>query len=318
MTVILQDSDIEMVPAMALALEALETGFVARARGELISPPRHHVSLPGFGDLVFTIGGSIGSPALAGFRVYDTFAGPQHSQIIAVWSATNAKLEGIVIGNRLGEIRTGAIGGIAIRHMSAPGATDVGVVGTGQQGYTQLLAAAAVRKLERVRVYSRNEVNRRAFAREMQSLLGVAVEPVSSAQEAVQQADIVICATTSSTPVIDAAWIRPGAHISTVGPKTRDAHEIGMDVADMADIIATDSPEQTCAYETPFFLNGTAGGDRMIDLAHIVTGSVTARDTGKETTLFCSTGLAGTEVLVAARVIEALTAKSGGERVMVS
>lgn len=313
MTVILQDTDIEIVPAMALALEALEMAFVAKASGELVSPPRHHVSLPGFGDLVFTIGGLVGSPALAGFRVYDTFAGPDHTQIIAVWSADNAKLEGLVIGNRLGEIRTGAIGGIAIRHMSAAGAVHVGVVGTGRQAHTQVLAAAAVRQLESVRVYSRSEANRAAFARDMQSLLGIPVEPVSSAQQAVQQADIVICATTSSTPVIDAAWIKPGAHINTVGPKTRHAHEIGLDVANMADIIATDSPEQTRAYDTPFFLAGTRSGDRMMDLAQIVTGKVAARATGNETTLFCSTGLAGTEVLIAAKVIEAFKAKSGSK-----
>ena len=318
MPIILQDADIEVVPIMALALEALEMSFAARAHDELVSPPRHHVSFSGLGDLVFTIGGSVGSPALAGFRVYDTFDGPEHSQLIAVWSASSAKLEGVVIGNLLGEIRTGAIGGIAIRHMSAVGATDVGVIGTGQQAHTQLVAAAAVRNLERVRVYSRNELNRRAFAQEMQSLLGISIEPVSSAQEAVQEADIVICATTSSKPVIDAAWIKPGAHINTVGPKTRDAHEIGLDIADVADIIATDSPEQTRAYDSPFFLSGTPSGDRMIDLAQIVTGSVAARDSGKETTLFCSTGLAGTEVLVAAKVIEAFKVKSGSERSAVS
>lgn len=306
MTVVLQDADIDLLQTMALAMEALESAFAARARDELISPPRHHVSFLGFGDLVFTVGGSVGSPALAGFRVYDTFDGPEHNQIIAIWSASTAKLEGIVIGNLLGEIRTGAIGGIAIRHMSAPDARIVGVVGTGQQARTQLMAAAAARKLEAVHVYSRSELNRRRFAHEMQSLLGIAVEPTASAQLAVQHADIVICATTSPIPVIETAWIKPGAHINTVGPKSREAHEIGLDVADMADVIATDSPEQTRAYDPPFFLSNTQSGERMIDLAQIVTGSVAARATGRETTLFCSTGLAGTEVLVAARVIEAL------------
>lgn len=308
MTVLLQDKDISLVPTMALALDAIETAFLAKARGELVSPPRHRVSYPGLGDLVFTIGGMLGSSALAGFRVYDTFNGPEHHQIIAVWSADGANLLGMVVGNLLGEIRTGAIGGIAIRHMSPPDAKHVAVIGTGQQARTQLVAAAAVRRLETVRVYSRCEENRKDFAREMQSLLGVAIEPMSSAREAVQQADIIICATTSPTPVIEAGWLKPGAHVNTVGPKTSDGHEIAVDIADIAALIATDSPEQIRAYDPPFFLNNTASGTRMVDLAHIVAGSVVPRDTGKETTLFCSTGLAGTEVLVAARALEAFKA----------
>lgn len=313
MTVVLQDADLDIVPTMELALEALESAFAAKTRGELVSPPRHHVRYPGLGDLVFTIGGVVGSPALAGFRVYDTFNGPEHSQIIAVWSADNARLEGIVIGNRLGEIRTGAIGGIAIRHMSAPDAKNVGVVGTGQQARTQLVAAAAVRNLANVVVYSRSEPHRNAFAHEMQRLVGVPVQPVSSAQEAIEQADLVICATTSSTPVIDARWVKRGAHINTVGPKSRDAHELGLDVAEMADVIATDSPEQIRAYDPPFFLNGTSNGARVVDLAQIVEGRMVARRTGAETTLFCSTGLAGTEVLVAAKVLESFKRKSSGK-----
>ena len=312
MTLIVQDIDIPILPTMPVALEALELAFRAKAHGDLVSPPRHHVSYPGLGDLVFTIGGTVSSPAMAGFRVYDTFEGPEHSQIVAIWSAENARLEGIVVGNQLGEIRTGAIGGIAIRHMSAPDASRVGVVGTGQQARTQLVAAFAVRNLETVLVYSRDELKRRAFAEEMQGLLGIPVDSVSSAQHAVEGADIVICATNSAVPVIEASWVKRGAHINTVGPKSHDAHELGVDTADIAGTIATDSPEQTTAYSSPFFLSNTASGARMVDLAKIVVGDIKARPTGNETTLFCSTGLAGTEVLVAARVIEAIKARRGG------
>ena len=311
MVVVLRDTDLDIIPTMKLALEALEACFAARARGELISPPRHHVSFPGLGDLVFTVGGLLGAAAPTGFRVYDTFEGPEHEQIVAVWSARNAKLEGVVIGNLLGEIRTGAIGGIAIRHMSAPDAKTVGVIGTGRQARAQLVAAAAVRKLSAVRVYSRNEPNRIAFAEEMQRLTGLSVQPASTAQEAVLQADLVICATTSSSPVIDASWIKAGAHVNTVGPKSRNAHELGIEIAEMAETIATNSPEQTRAYDQPFFLSGTPSGERIVDLAQIVVRNVVARDVGDGVTLFCSTGLAGTEVAVAATIIEATKRGAG-------
>lgn len=303
MTIILQDADLDLVPTMAIALAAIQEAFEARTRGELIAPPRHHVSFPGRGDLVFTIGGTLGAAPLAGFRVYDTFSGPRHSQIIAVWSADTAELDGIVVGSLLGEIRTGAIGGIAIAHLSAPDARTVGLVGTGRQARTQLLAAAAVRTLAAVRVYGRDSERCRAFCSEMAALIKVPVHPASTSREAVQDADIVLCATNSVTPVIDARWLKPGAHVNTVGPKTRDQHELGLDIAERAALIATDSPEQTRAYDMPFFLSGSPSGARLLDLASIVSGAVPGRSSTTDCTLFCSVGLAGTEVLVAARVI---------------
>ncbi len=305
MTIVLGDADLDRVPVMRLALEAIEAAMVARAGGSLIAPARHTVGFPGHGDMTFTIGGSIGSGGVAGFRVYERFAGPVHRQLIAVWATDSARLEGLVVGERLGNIRTGAIGGVAIRHMSAPDASIVGLVGTGTQARTQLAAAAAVRPLQDVRVFSRDAAKCARFAREMTQQLDLPIRAVASARAAVDGADIVLCATISPTPVIELAWLKPGVHINTVASKTVGAHEVGVDIAEGADLIATDSPEQTRAYSKPFFLAGTAANDRMADLADIVTGKLPGRQSGTGMSLFCSQGLAGTEVFVAARVLAA-------------
>ncbi|NYJ15220.1 ornithine cyclodeaminase [Rhizobium leguminosarum] len=304
MTKILRDEDLADNALMGVAIDALETAFLARAGNRLVSPPRHHVSFPDRGDLVFTVGGMLGDKPLAGFRVYETFDGAEHSQIVAVWSADDARLKGIVLGERLGNLRTGAIGGLAVRHLSAPGARIVGIIGSGAQARTQLAAAAAVRKLDRARVYSRDENNRAAFASEMRHTLGLEVEPVGSVSEAVDEADIVICATTSQKPVIHARDLKPGVHVNTVGPKTIQGYELGLDVADAAAVIATDSPEQTRAYASPFFLAGSGSEDRMADLANIIAGKAAGRGLPEDITLFCSVGLAGTEVVVASAILD--------------
>lgn len=303
---ILQDEDLDSVAFMPLAIDTLETAFLAKAAGRFVSPPRHHVSFPGQGDLVFTIGGVLGETPLAGFRAYETFNGTEHSQIVAVWSADNAKLKGIVVGERLGQIRTGAIGGLAMRHLSAPSARTVGILGSGAQARTQLIAAVAVRDITAVRVFSRDKRNRRVFAESMQRELGIAVEPTDTAAEAVADADIVLCATSSNVPVIHASDLKPGAHINTVGPKTLLGHEIGLDIADAANVIVTDSPEQTQAYTSPFFLAGSRHGYRMQELADIVANNAPGRTSSLDTTLFCSVGLAGTEVMVASAIFDRL------------
>src|SRR5690349_21498468 len=115
---ILSDDDLIGRALMPAAIDAVERAFLARGNGTLVSPPRHHVSFGEVGDLVFTSGGTVGLQSVAGFRVYDTFKGRSgHSQIVAVWSPDDTGLKGIILGERLGSLRTGAIGGVAIRHL---------------------------------------------------------------------------------------------------------------------------------------------------------------------------------------------------------
>lgn len=303
---ILSDGDLLNGSFMTVAIEAVENILRDRAHGRTISPPRHHVSFPGWGDLIFTVGGTLGEKPLAGFRVYETFEGTEHAQIVAVWSADNGRLKGLIVGERLGAIRTGAIGGIAIRYLSSPDASVVGVLGSGLQARSQLAAAVAVRSITSVRVYSRDETRRSLFAREMEADLGIETRPADSVYEAVSDADIIICATSSNQPVVRAADLKRGVHVNTVGPKTLDGYELGLDIADMASTIATDSSEQTRAYTSAFFLNGSGNENRMVELSDIVAGKVPGRTSADQMTLFCSVGLAGTEVAVASAIFDNL------------
>lgn len=306
MTIILRDEDLQADWVMPTAVEAVEEAFRARVRGALVSPPRHGVEFGDLGSLVFTIGGTTDEDPLVGFRVYETFGKGPESQLVAVWSADDSSLRGIVLGERLGDVRTGAIGGVAVRHLSAPDAGTLGLIGTGKQARTQLEAAASVRRLREVRVFSRDAANREAFVAEMGARLKLSIRAARSARDAVDGADIVICATVSETPVIEAGWLRPGVHVTTVGPKFAGRHEVGLDLVERAAAIVTDSPQQTRAYGVPFFLEGTPHDDRMVELADIASGRAVGRGDAEDTTLFVSSGLAGTEVLVASRILDRL------------
>jgi ornithine cyclodeaminase len=297
---ILTDADVDRLADMGLLVGAIQETLRAKAAGRLIAPPRHHVAFGDQGDLVFTIGGQQGTTAIAGFRVYDTFAGDigERPQITAVWNSRTGVLEGLVVGERLGPLRTGAIGGAAIDTLAVPDAREVAVIGSGVQAGTQLAAACAVRPIAMARVFSRDAGRRSAFAAAMEARLGIAVRPVASARDAVTDAAIVLCATTSPSPVLSADWLAPGAHVNTIGPKLKDAHEMGLDVAARAASIVTDSLAQVAAYPS-FFLDGTDHRARLADLALVVAGLHPGRRSAEDVTLFCSAGLAGTEVAVA-------------------
>ena len=112
-----------------------------------------------------------------------------------------------------------------------------------------------------------------------------------------------LCATTSRTPVLETAWLKAGAHVNQVGPKGLGHSELPADVVDVAAVIATDSLAQTRAYPEPHFVTDER---RFVGLENIVVGDEPGRRSD-DVTLFCSVGLAGTEVVLANHLLKLKT-----------
>lgn len=296
---ILTDDDVARLLTPTEAVAVMEQTFLARAQGTYVGAPRWSLPLGG-GDLVFTVGGAADA---VGFRAYLLGGVAHDDQLVAVWDRKTGKLRGVVIGAVLGAMRTGAIGGVAVKHLARQDAASLALIGTGRQAYTQLRAALAVRPaVQAVRVFSRTPQHRRTFCEDMRELLPhLNIAPTESAEEAAREADIVICATTSREPILKGAWLKAGAHLSTIGPKHPDAREIDASAVERADFIVTDSPEQAASYPNGIITDGS--GKPLVDLAAVVSRQA-GRPSEDAITLFLSTGLAGTEVALAARVIE--------------
>lgn len=297
---ILGDDDIRTRLPMASAIRAIRTALQEKADGTLLAPPRFSVP-GGRNSLVFTVGGTTGDRKLLGFRVYGTFAedSPDHVQLVAVYDGATGALRGIVLGNRIGPLRTGAIGGVAVDVLARRDAKRLAILGTGTQARTQLEAAVCVRPFETIRIFSPNRGHRETFAREMSRVTGHPVEAVGHAREAVDEADAVLCATTSSSPVFEADWLKPGAHITTLSGGFRGASDIDPRVVERSAVIVTDSRAQLESFAEPSLVAGTPHASKLVELGDVVARRARGRGSEAEITLFLSVGLAGTEVIVA-------------------
>jgi ornithine cyclodeaminase/alanine dehydrogenase-like protein (mu-crystallin family) len=303
---VLSDADILPLLDMRQLVPVMEEFLRARTRGSVVAPPRNSVAFEPHGNLVFTIGGIDvpGQMPLAGFRVYDTFKSDGRStQIVAVWNSDNGDLLGLILGDALGAWRAGALGGVAVKYLSRSDATTCAVIGTGRQAKTQLLGAAACRSLTDVRVYGRDKQRRQDFAEELSPLIGLDVAVASCARDAIADADIVLCATNSGVPVIETRWLSAGAHINTVGPKLMSAHELPRDIGESVELIVTDSEEQIISYGDPYFLDGTKAWENLQSLGDVVSNKLPFPRSRHALSLYCSVGLAGTEVAAAAHVL---------------
>ncbi|MFI1563253.1 ornithine cyclodeaminase family protein [Streptomyces sp. NPDC020490] len=274
----------------------MRDALVAAHHGTLQAPPRVHADL-GDGHLVFTAG-HLRAQGLFGFRAYDTLVGAE--QLVAVWGSDDGRLRALVHGDELGPRRTGAIGAVAVDAAANPGPIRLGLVGAGTQAWTQLWAISAVRQVREATVVARRPERSAAFARRAAEELGVGVRAVPVVEDAVRDHDVVVVATSSTEPVLDADWIAPGTHVTTLGPKTVSRHEVPADLADRADVLLTDSLAQAAGYGEPHLFPV----DRLTGLGAVLAGAAAGRTGPDQITVFCSVGLAGTEVAVAAALCE--------------
>ncbi|SCL47178.1 ornithine cyclodeaminase [Micromonospora eburnea] len=298
MTLLFSDEDVAALDA-PVTVAAMRDALLAAYEGRLVAPPRASASLGG-GRMVLTAGHLTGE--WYGFRSYDTFGLPESGQLVVLHDARSGAVRAIAVGEELGSRRTGGLGGAAVDALARPDAGTLGVVGSGRQAWTQVWAAAAVRRLREVTVHSRTPARREAFAARVRVELGVPARAVDSAAEAVRDRDMVVLATTSTTPVLAAADLAPGTHVNTVGFKQTDRHEFGPDLLDAADVLVTDSPAQAAAYVPPMLAAVEPYAGRLRDLGAVLAGAVPGRTGADQISVFCSTGLAGTEVFLLDRL----------------
>jgi ornithine cyclodeaminase/alanine dehydrogenase-like protein (mu-crystallin family) len=191
-------------------------------------------------------------------------------------------------------MRVAATCGLAAKYLARPDARVVGLLGTGWQAGGQAAAIAAVRPIERIRCYSPNAERRQDFAHETAKRLGIEFIAVATAREAVENADVVMCATSSMQPVISAEWIAPGMHISSLKRLELDASVVAK-----ADVVVThvrDAPSHIVrtagaelARETEVEkakLSSALRQDELPDLADLLRGRTAGRRSERDVTLF--------------------------------
>lgn len=217
----LDAATIRQAVPMGELLDAVEAAFREVAAGRDRSPLRSHVSLDA-GDLLLMPGVREGG---AGATVKLVTVVPANAdrglptvQALVVWfDAETGQPLALLDGATVTAMRTGAASGVATRLLARPGAHVLALFGAGAQAEWQLRGVLAARPIDEVRVVTRHRTGREAFAERMGAELGIGIEAVASAAEALDGADLVCCASTSATPIFSAEAVAPGSHVNGIG-----------------------------------------------------------------------------------------------------
>ena len=311
---VLSAADVRAALPMPKAVDAMRHAYSQLSAGKAVAPPRQHIST----DKGVTLLMPAYLPERSEFTlkvvsVYDdnpSLALPRITATVLVLDPATGSPIAFMDGTSLTAIRTGAGGGVAADLLARQDAKTVGLFGAGVQARTQLQAAMAVRDITCVNLISRTHASAQQLAAEIAEWTDPPeVNLVSTPQQVVADADIVLCATTSATPLFDGNDLQRGTHITAVGTFVPEKREVDTTTIQRADRIVVDSRE-ACLEEA---------GDLIIPNAHIdaeigeiVNGDKPGRQADDEITFFKSVGVAVQDAVAGATVLAEAEAKGLG------
>jgi len=295
-------------------LDAVESAYRDVAEGRDRSPLRSRIPLAE-GDLLLMPGmredGAGASVKLVTVMPRNVEHGLPTVHALVVWfDALTGRPRALLDGETVTAMRTGAASGVATRLLARTDAETLAVFGAGGQAEWQVRAVIAARPIRRVLVHSRSAEARVAFAARMAEATGVEVRAAEGAEAAVRDADVICCATTSSEPVFDAAWVRPGTHVNGIGAFRLGMVEMPPQLFGRASLVAVDSAAAARAEAGDLVAAVRAGlvtEEELVEIGTIGRDWADARDPAA-ITVFKSVGLAIQDVAAAELIASRLLA----------
>jgi ornithine cyclodeaminase/alanine dehydrogenase-like protein (mu-crystallin family)/gentisate 1,2-dioxygenase len=288
----ISEADVVSVMDLSDAIRTIEVSLPAEARGEAKNMEKTVVAWEG-GTLHALGAVASGSAATKTWAHTDGGAMP----LLVLYDSTNGSLKAVIEALALGQLRTGAISGVATRWLSKADADVMALIGTGRQAVPQAAAVAAVRPLKQIRVFGRNQEKSRAVATRIREELGIDTVPSASVEEAVKDASIITTATRAREPFLNARMLREGAHINAIGAIVRTGAEVTPDLVTRCERIVVDSVGQ--AQKLSRELEGIAW-ERVQPLSQLLVSRPARSE--NETTLFKTLGIGIADLALASEI----------------
>ncbi|MEO8291359.1 MAG: ornithine cyclodeaminase family protein [Gaiellaceae bacterium] len=298
MPLYLRESEVEQLLSPADAVEAVEGCFRRLAGGSVENRPRFRLGLEeGLLNVMAAADLELG---VAGLKSYAGFASGARF-VVVLFAADRPEVIALIEADRLGQLRTGAASAVAARHLARPGASSLGIIGTGYQAESQVeCIRAALPGIARVVAYSRNEKRLAAFCKRF------GAEAAEYNREAAEQ-DVVVTMTTSKDPVLRGEWLKPCALVCAAGANRIQSRELDNAVVERAAFVCCDSKEQA-RLEAGDLVEPVERGVldwlEVHELSEVVGGELAGRAQDEDIVLFKSLGIAAEDLAVAALVVE--------------
>lgn len=322
---LLSENDIQELYNMEAAISDVEVALTKYVNGEVTNPHRTVLDFPSENASALYMPSSMEKAGVTGVKVVTIFPnnplqGQKTTQGVILLSDTKTR-EHLACMNAsyLTRLRTGAISGIATKHLARENAEQVAVIGCGAMAVEQLDAVLTVRKIKKIYLYNRTKEKAVLFAKNIMNshpLFPGEIFVVDSPDEAVGSADIIICATRSETPVFSGDSLKAGTHINGVGSYLPHMQEVDEATILKSNKIVVDTLSGV-KEEAGELIIPASKGIWSFDLIHgelaqLAENIIPGRENHDEITFFKSVGIAYFDLAVAYAVYKEAVQKGVG------
>ena len=302
----INEAEVAKILTMPKTVELVEAALKARAEGHAIDVPRVRARAPA--GTLHVLQAAAPELKLIGYKAYYSNPGKGSRYHVHLIDTDSGNLVAMIEASYLGMMRTGAASGVATKYMARENATTVGMLGAGKQAVGQLEAVCAVRKITAAKVYSRKSEKARDFCATMSGRLGIKMEAVTSAPEAMRGVDIINVITKASNPVLLGEWLEPGQHINAAGSNALTRRELDELAIRRCARVVVDS-RGTASNESgdllPLIESGKLDWDALPELGELIAGHIAGRKSRDEITLYESHGMGIQDIYTGHYVLEA-------------
>jgi ornithine cyclodeaminase len=232
-------------------ISAIEDGFSMLSQDKVSVPPIMRIDVPkhnGEVDVKTAYVEGLERFAIkiaSGFFENRRLGLPTGSGMMVLINAKTGFPETVLLDNGyLTDVRTGAAGAVAAKHLARKKIQTVGVIGSGTQARYQVRGLSLVREFESLLVFGIVPEEVSAYVSEMESFLGVEIVQAEDLESVVCNSDVVITTTPAREPYLRAEWLHPGLHITAMGSDSEEKQELHAAVLGEADLIVCDRRSQ--------------------------------------------------------------------------
>ena len=295
----LNENQVRAVLSYDDLIPAIRQALVDFSAGRVIQPVRAVMSVAAhsgwFAVMPAVYGGVMGAKMVTFYPGNAALKKHTHMAMIQLFRSDTGEPLAVMDGRLITEMRTAAVSAVAVDRLASPDAGVLGILGSGVQARSHVQALSRVRRFREIRVWSRTEENARKFAGEVGAL-------VTTAEEAVSEADVVLTLTSSPVPILQGQWLKKGAVVCAVGAVTPDRREL--DDEAMLNTVVVESREAAMKEPGDILL---AKAQISAEIGELLQGSVI--ETNGRAVVFKSVGIA-IEDIAAARLVYELVAQA--------
>ena len=305
---VLSEKEVQSLAKVEELIPVLERAHIQYSTGKAVMPVRLVVPLPQIEGRITSMPGYLSQDKALGMKVVTFFPNnlkqnlPQILATVMLFSADSGKMIAAMDGNYITAIRTACVSAMATKALANPQSHVLGVLGAGVQARAHIRALTQIRKISEIKIYDIFEASARQLQEALEREIGIKIDVVQSAREAVLDADLLVTVTTAKEPIVKADWLKPGMHINAVGSHRPDLREI--DGATLASAkIVVDSREAIMAECGDILLaiqeRAITADSVHAEIGEVLAGKKPGRTSSDEITLYKAVGIAIQDVATA-------------------